>query len=144
MLVASSLWVSVTKCFRQSGSPDELFEVPEFYESERRIGCLLPFSLTIHTWGNSARILLMWSLLLCMESWRLISFGPYTTILDSFSCAAFCPDCSTNAYIFNQAQQFVVLPWFYYNMPYILVWKKHSFPGHLFLGKAESAAIALT
>lgn len=107
--------------------PDELLEVPEFYESERRIGCLLPFSLTICTWENSARILLMWSFLLCMESWRLISSGPYTTILDSFSCAAFYPDCSTNAYVFNQAKQFVVLSWFCYNMPYIMVWKKALF-----------------
>lgn len=114
------------------------------YETERRIGCLLPFSLTIHTWENSTRILLMWSFLLCIGSWRLISFGPYTTILDSFSYAVFYPDCSTNAYIFNQAQQFVVLSWFCYNMPYIMAWKKHSFPRHLFLGRAESAAIAFT
>lgn len=116
------------------------FRCLSFYEIKRRIGCLLPFSLTIHTWENSARILLMWSFLLCIEDWRLISSGPYTTILDSFSCTVFYPDCSTYAYIFNQAQQFVVLSWFCYNTPYIMAWKKpHSFPGHLFQGRAESS-----
>lgn len=104
----------------------------------------LPFSLSIHTLENSARTLLMWSFLLCIENWRFISFGPYTTILDSFSCAASYPDCSTNAYIFNQAQQFVVLSLFYYTMPYIIAWKKAPFPGYLFLGEAEGAATGFT